>query len=108
MAKIKARNAQMVAQYITKDDLNNKDIKMLRQYKTQLIVSDGMSVDPFREKVEIEYLPQYYNDIPKLADYLANVFENDDVEYDMLSSKKATIKVGKINLKFAPKKRREA
>ena len=64
-----------------------------------------MSIDPFREKIEIEYLPQYNNDIPKLADYLANVFINDDVEYNMLGGKKATIKVGKINLKFAPKRR---
>jgi len=104
MVNIRARNASMVAQYITKDDLDNKDITLLRKHKTQLIVSDGMSVDPFREKIEIEYLPQYYNDIPKLADYLANVFINDDVEYDMLGGKKATITVGKINLKFAPKK----
>ena len=101
MGDIRARNAAQVAQYITKDSLDSKDIKMLREYKTQLIVSDGMSIDPFREKIEIEYLPQYNNDIPKLADYLANVFYNDDVEYNMLGGKKATIKVGKINLKMA-------
>ena len=105
MANIRARNAAQVAQYITKDNLDATDIKLLRKYKTQLIVSDGMSVDPFREKIEIEYLPQYFNDIPKLADYLANVFINDDVVYDDdLGGKKATITVGKINLKFAPKK----
>ena len=105
MANIRARNASQVAQYITKDNLDATDIKLLRKYKTQLIVSDGMSVDPFREKIEIEYLPQYFNDIPKLADYLANVFINDDVVYDDdLGGKKATITVGKINLKFAPKK----
>ena len=101
MAKIKARNARMVADYITVKKLSAADKKMLDRFKSRLIVQDGMKVEPFTEKIEIEYDKKYKNQIPNLADYLANVFLEDDVVVD---EKKGTIKVAKINLKFNVKK----
>ena len=79
MAKIKARNARMVADYITVKKLSAADKKMLDRFKSRLIVQDGMKVEPFTEKIEIEYDKKYKNQIPNLADYLANVFLEDDV-----------------------------
>ena len=74
---------------------------MLDRFKSRLIVQDGMKVEPFTEKIEIEYDKKYKNQIPNLADYLATIFVNDSV---ILDKKKDAIRVGKINLKFSPKK----
>ena len=101
MAKVKARNARIIADYITVKKLSAADKKMLDRFKSRLIVQDGMKVEPFTEKIEIEYDKKYKNQIPNLADYLANVFLEDDVVVD---EKKGTIKVAKINLKFNIKK----
>ena len=105
MVKIKARNASIVADYITASTLSTADKKLLDKFKARLIVQDGMVVEPFTEKLEIGYDKKYADQIPKLADYLANVFLDDDVEYDnKFPAGKGSVRIGKINLKFAPKK----
>ena len=101
MAKKRARNAKQVSAYIDRKQLSNADRNLLKKFKAALIVSDGMSIEPKVEVAEIGYDKKYKNQIPNLADYLANVFLDDDVVVD---TKKSTIRVSKINLKFSPKK----
>ena len=55
MVKIKARNASIVADYITASTLSTADKKLLDKFKARLIVQDGMVVEPFTEKLEIGY-----------------------------------------------------
>ena len=101
MAKVRARNAKQVSAYIDRKQLSNADRNLLKKFKAALIVSDGMSIEPKVEVAEIGYDKKFKNQIPNLADYLANVFLDDDVVVD---TKKSTIRVSKINLKFSPKK----
>ena len=101
MAKVRARNAKQVSSYIDRKQLSNADRNLLKKFKAALIVSDGMTIEPKVEVADIAYDKKYKNQIPNLADYLANVFVNDDVVVDI---KKSTIRVSKINLKFSPKK----
>ena len=101
MARKRARNAKQVSAYIDRKQLSNADRNLLKKFKAALIVSDGMSIEPKVEVAEIAYDKKYKNQIPNLADYLANVFLDDDVVVD---TKKSTIRVSKINLKFSPKK----
>ena len=101
MAKVRARNAKQVSSYIDRKQLSNADRNLLKKFKAALIVSDGMTIEPKVEVAEIAYDKKYKNQIPNLADYLANVFLDDDVVVD---TKKSTIRVSKINLKFSPKK----
>ena len=54
MAKIKARNARMVADYITVKKLSAADKKMLDRFNSRLIVQDGLIVAPITEKIENE------------------------------------------------------
>ncbi len=101
MAKLRARNAKQVSTYIDRKQLSSADRTKLNKFKAALIVSDGMTIEPKVEVAEIAYDKKYKNQIPNLADYLANVFLDDDVVVD---TKKSTIRVSKINLKFSPKK----
>ena len=101
MAKVRARNAKQVSDYIDRKQLTNAARKSLTKFKAALLVQDGMTVKPFSEKIEIEYDKKYKNQIPNLANYLESVFVSDDVVVD---KKKDAIRIGKINLKFSPKK----
>ena len=101
MAKLRARNAKQVSTYIDRKQLSSADRTKLNKFKAALIVSDGMTIEPNVEVAEIAYDKKYKNQIPNLADYLANVFLDDDVVVD---TKKSTIRISKINLKFSPKK----
>ena len=101
MVKRRARNAKQVSAYIDRGKMSNVDKNLLKKFKATLIVSDGMTIEPKVEVAEITYDKKYKNQIPNLADYLANVFLDDDVIVD---TKKGTIKVSKINLKFTPRK----
>ena len=101
MAKKRARNAKQVSAYIDRKQLSNADRNLLKKFKAALIVYDGMDIESKIEVAEIAYDKKYKNQIPNLADYLANVFLDDDVVVD---TKKSTIRVSKINLKFSPKK----
>jgi len=97
MVQLRARNAKQISTYIDRKQLTNVSRTSLKKIKAALLVQDGMTVEPFTEKIEIQYDKKYKNQIPNLADYLANVFTNDDVVVD---TKKSTIRVSKINLKF--------
>ena len=101
MAQLRARNAKQISTYIDRKQLTNAARTSLKKFKAALLVQDGMTVEPFTEKIEIEYDKKYKNQIPNLADYLATIFVNDSV---ILDKKKDAIRVGKINLKFSPKK----
>jgi len=101
MAKVRARNAKQVSAYIDRKQLSNADRNLLKKFKAALIVSDGMTIEPKVEVAEIAYDKKYKNQISNLADYLQNVFVSD---YVVVDKKKDEIRVGKVNLKFSPKK----
>ena len=101
MVTLRARNAKQISTYIDRKQLTNAARKSLTKFKAALLVQDGMTVEPFSEKIEIEYDKKYKNQIPNLADYLSSIFTSDSIVVD---KKKDAIKIGKINLKFSPKK----
>ena len=101
MVQLRARNAKQISTYIDRKQLTNVSRTSLKKFKAALLVQDGMTVEPFTEKIEIEYDKKYKNQIPNLADYLASIFTSDSIVVD---KKKDAIRVGKINLKFSPKK----
>ena len=78
MSKLRARNAKQVSTYIDRKQLSSADRTKLNKFKAALIVSDGMTIEPKVEVAEIAYDKKYKNQIPNLADYLANVFLDDE------------------------------
>ncbi len=98
---IRARNAKQVSAYIDRTQLSRADKNLLTKFKAALIVSDGMTIEPKVEVAEVAYDKKYKNQIPNLANYLANIFSSDNVTFD---KSKNTIRIAKINLKFSPKK----
>ena len=91
MAKLRARNAKQVSTYIDRKQLTNVSRTSLKKFKAALLVQDGMTVEPFTEKIEIQYDKKYKNQIPNLADYLAAIFTSDSIVVD---KQKDAIRVG--------------